>query len=67
MRGESLPLEEEMWYTIVRDEKGPVTRSSPGPWPRGSDTLANISILHWPAGVSLPAGFVLSEKSEGTE
>jgi hypothetical protein len=46
MRGQSLPFEEEMWYTIVRDEKGPVTRSSPGPRPRESDTLATISILH---------------------
>ena len=46
MRGQSLPFEEEMWYTIVRDENGPVTRSSPGPQPRGSNTLANISITH---------------------
>jgi hypothetical protein len=35
MTGQSLPFEEEMWYTIIGEEKGSVTRSSPGPRPRG--------------------------------
>ena len=38
--------DEKLWYTIIREKKGLVTRSSPGPWPRGLDTLANISIVH---------------------
>jgi hypothetical protein len=54
----SLPFDEEKWYTIIREKEGLVTRASPGPWPKGSDTLATISITQKPAGVS-PTGGLL--------
>lgn len=53
-----LPFGQEMWYTIYEEEKGPVMQSSPGPRPRGSDTLASIKIIHQPAGVGLPGGLL---------
>jgi hypothetical protein len=60
-----LPFNGEMWYTISREGKGPMTRSSPGPRPRCWDTLANISITHQPAGVSPTGGFLLFEVCSG--
>ena len=59
-----LPFDEEEWYNIIREKEGLVTRSSPGPRPRGSDTLATISITQKPAGAS-PTGGLLQLKCAG--
>ena len=56
MVSQSLPFDQEVWYNVIREREGPVTRSSPGPWPRGSDTLATISIALQPAGANPTGG-----------
>jgi hypothetical protein len=64
MVGKSLPFDVEEWYNVIREKEGLVTQSSPGPWPRGSDTLADISLALEPAGVN-PTGGLLYVKGAG--
>jgi hypothetical protein len=66
MVSQSLPFDGEVWYTILSEKEGPVTRSSPGPRPRGSNTLANISVVHQPAGVSPTGGLCRIASALGT-
>jgi hypothetical protein len=58
MVGSSLPFDEEEWLDYIREKECPVTRSSPGPWPMGSDTLATVSTTQKPAGVGLTGGLL---------
>ena len=61
---QSLPFDQEVWYNSIREKECLVSRCIPGSWPRGSDTLANLSITHQPAGVNATGGLLLSKRAE---